>query len=70
MLFHKPSGKTHFVNAATAHLLREVLREPRELAAVVPLFSQDPTGNDHEEALEAALDLLWRLEDLGLVEPA
>jgi PqqD family protein of HPr-rel-A system len=67
VLFHKPSGKTHFVNAATAYLLCELLQKPQPLGAVVALFAPSPEDEDGE-SVGAVLDLLRHLEDLGLIE--
>lgn len=51
-LFHRPSGKTHFLNEAGASLLRELLAAPGDP------FEADPSLHD----------LLLRFEALGLVE--
>jgi PqqD family protein of HPr-rel-A system len=67
-LFHQPSGKTHFVNAATARLLRELLREPRELDAIVDLLAPGVSADELAEIRIATQEQLWRLEDLGLVD--
>lgn len=52
VLYHRPSGKTHFLNEAGAALLRELLANPAET------FDADP----------ALQGLLLRFETLGLVE--
>lgn len=54
VLYHRPSGKTHFLNEAGAALLRELLADPGEAFAA-------------DESLHG---LLLRFEALGLVERA
>lgn len=68
VVYHRPSGKTHFVNAATAHLLTSVLVEPKTaIAAAEELASaQDATGD--AEFFAQVDRLLSRLEHVGLVE--
>ena len=70
-VYHRPSGKTHFVNAATRLLLIEILREPldvtaasRALADVVTDFDNQPLLVDHVR------EMLLRLDQLGLIERA
>lgn len=65
--YHRPSGKTHFLNAATHRLLTDLLVEPARLATVAAAFaagsSASPVG-DVEKQLRATLS---HLESLGLV---
>lgn len=71
MLFHKPSGKTHFVNVTTALLLRELLQDPQPLEAIVGLFTPGPMpGGEDDDMVNSVLGLLWHLEYLGLIESA
>ena len=70
ILFHRPSGKTHFVNRAAFLLLDQVLREPRDLARAIDelALAQDaPVIDDFAQDVAA---LIGRLDELGLVEPA
>jgi PqqD family protein of HPr-rel-A system len=68
VLFHRRSGKTHFVNGATASLLRDILREPCDLDAIVARLAPGASGDEYAEIRAATLEQLWRLEELGLVE--
>jgi PqqD family protein of HPr-rel-A system len=65
--YHRPSGKTHFLNAATHRLLTDLLVEPASVATVAAAFaavsSASPVG-DLEKELRATLA---HLESLGLV---
>lgn len=65
--YHRPSGKTHFLNAATHRLLTDLLVEPASAATVAAAFaagsSASPVG-DVEKELRATLS---HLESLGLV---
>lgn len=66
--YHRPSGKTHFLNAATFDLLDKVLREPCEVeAAVARLRALHPTETESSYFGEYVAELLLRLEQLGLV---
>lgn len=65
-LFHRASGQTHFVNAATAFLLREVLTRPASLADITDALSAHP-GQVAPEFATQIDDLLARFEILGLV---
>lgn len=69
-LYHRPSGQTHFVNAAAGRLLREILSEPLDAASATEALAQAAKDG---ASLPARLDqyvatMLHRLEDLGLVE--
>jgi PqqD family protein of HPr-rel-A system len=67
VLFHLPSGKTHFVNADTVRLL-EILRVPRNLDEIVRQLWDDVLPQELEEVRGEAFELLLRLADLGLVQ--
>lgn len=69
VLFHRPSGRTHFVNAATAVLLQHVLAEPKNVEdASLELAASWPDGYSHSPALRRHVEeLLVRLEELALV---
>jgi len=70
--YHRPSGRTHFLNAASHFLISELLREPRDLEAVVDAFLTDDGNGANSDALvrEEISRLLDRLEQLGLISPA
>jgi PqqD family protein of HPr-rel-A system len=68
VLYHRPSGKTHFVNAATAELLTSILLEPKSAhAAAEELAAAEQASGDEAFFAEVA-SLLERLEHVGLVE--
>jgi PqqD family protein of HPr-rel-A system len=68
VLFHRPSGKTHFLNAGTALLLREVLRTPLHAGAAAAELARLQGGSLDARFQSHVADLLRRLEELGLVE--
>jgi PqqD family protein of HPr-rel-A system len=68
VVFHEPSGKTHFLNAATARLLRELLGEPQYIGQVVAALSAGQDEADQQTIRETTEEMLLRLEDLGLVQ--
>lgn len=66
--FHRPSGKTHFLNAPSYRLICEILTEARDLDAIIGGFVTDENDSDpaaHVGKMRAMLD---HLENLGLVE--
>ncbi|HEY8506703.1 MAG TPA: HPr-rel-A system PqqD family peptide chaperone [Steroidobacteraceae bacterium] len=67
IVFHRPSGKTHFVNESTWLLLTDLLREPRELPAVVEELARLRHLEVNEELRAQIWELLLRFEHLGLV---
>jgi len=70
--YHRPSGKTHFLNAASYELLTELLREPRDIETIATEFS--PAESEDEVASARNRDqlaaLLNQLEQLGLIRRA
>lgn len=64
VVYHRPSGKTHFLNAASAQLIREVLLEPRTAGSAAAGLAGVEAGPDY---VELVTGLLLRLEELGLV---
>ncbi len=66
--YHRPSGRTHFLNRASYELLTDYLRTPREAARLAEQFDLDIDGNpaDREE-LDGFLE---RFEELGLIRRA
>jgi PqqD family protein of HPr-rel-A system len=68
--YHAPSGRTHLLNAASALLIREVLREPRSgIDAATELAGLQGTTAD-EEFVDSVASLLLRLDETGLIEAA
>jgi len=66
--YHRPSGKTHFLNAAGYLLLADVLRHPRSLHEIIEALVGDSAGKTPPiDELEATLE---RFRELGLVERA
>jgi PqqD family protein of HPr-rel-A system len=68
--FHRPSGKTHFLNEASKVLLTELLAEPKELAEILnvfPIVAEEGGDNLRADKMQ---DLLVHLEALGLIERA
>jgi len=66
--FHRPSGKTHFLNAASHRLICEILTKAQDLDEIVGEFVVDENDRDpaaHVGKMRAMLD---HLENLGLVE--
>jgi PqqD family protein of HPr-rel-A system len=70
VVYHRPSGKTHFLNPPSAHLLLDLLRQPRTAAAAAAALAAAETAEAGEEYRAAVTRLLFRLEELGLVERA
>lgn len=68
VLFHLPSGKTHLINSATHRLLSELLVVPLDLEQIEAALGADWPEDERELLRTETLELLWRLEDLGLVE--
>ena len=66
--YHRPSGKTHFLNESSRQLICEILSERRTLAEVVDAFdaiSGVVERDDYTEQMKATLD---HFENLGLIE--
>ena len=66
--YHRPSGKTHFLNAASQLLIRDILTEPTALSAIADEFASEITDSHADAYLEQMRAMLDRLEHLGLVE--
>jgi len=68
VVYHRPSGRTHFLNSATVALLREVLVGPRNArAAAEELAAREAAAVDAEFFAAVAVSL-QHLEHLGLVD--
>lgn len=67
VLFHRLSGQTHFVNAATARLLQSVLTEPRTVDEAISVLASQARPDEFAELRERISEQLLLLEDLGLV---
>jgi PqqD family protein of HPr-rel-A system len=68
VVYHRPSGKTHFLNAASQLLICDILRKPRDFAGIANEFASSDTDDHPDIYLEEMRSLLNRLEALGLVE--
>ena len=66
--YHRPSGKTHFLNESSKRLICEILNERRTLAEVVEAFdalSDVDERNQYNRQMKATLD---HFENLGLID--
>lgn len=70
--YHRPSGKTHFLNAASHFLLTELLPEPRDTAAIAAIFTSEEShgAGVPGETFQEVLSMLEHFEQLGLIERA
>ena len=64
--FHRPSGKTHFLNLASYFLICEFLLEARDRAAIAAEFV--PDDDDALAFDDQLLAMLEHLRGLGLVD--
>lgn len=69
-VYHRPAGKTHFVNAATALLVSEGSREPFDAAQACALLAAADGPATDPSFQQDVVATLMRLEELGLVDPA
>jgi PqqD family protein of HPr-rel-A system len=70
VIYHRPSGKTHFINATTAFLLEQGLDEPVTVESAAQAVAQARGSVVDEELRDDVGDTLLRLEELGLIERA
>ena len=68
--YHRPSGITHFLNAASAALITELLVEPSDAPTVARAFEPAMADANHEEHLDEIIAMLVHLEHLGLIRRA
>ena len=68
VVYHRPSGRTHFLNSATADLLGHVLAEPRTAAAAADELAAREGAPGSSAFVAAVAESLSRLEHLGLIE--
>ena len=66
--FHRPSGKTHFLNVASKHLITELLGEPTGLTGIVTAFGVAEGDSEGPAQMDDMRSMLDRLEQLGLVD--
>lgn len=70
VIYHRPSGKTHFVNASTVFLLEQLLAGPATHEAATQALAE-ALGRAADDALrDDVAGTLFRLEELGLIESA
>lgn len=68
VVYHRPSGKTHLLNAASAELIRRILLSPTEAAAAADALAECQSMQSDREFTAHVAGLIERLEQLGLVE--
>ena len=65
--YHRPSGRTHFLNQASYDLLLGFLSTPQDMHAIAAQVGLRPDENpDDLDELEGFLE---RFEELGLIRP-
>ncbi len=69
VLYHRPSGQTHFLNEGGALLLRECLAEPRTAVEAARALADLQGAEPDTQFLRHIAQLLSHLERIGLVEP-
>jgi PqqD family protein of HPr-rel-A system len=65
--FHRPSGRTHLLNAASKALLSRILAQPMTVDEVARQLVGDQDVEIDADFLAEVQSLLHRLEELGLV---
>jgi PqqD family protein of HPr-rel-A system len=70
VVYHRPSGKTHFLNSASAVLLREVLTRPKHASAAADELAAREGAVAESDFVAAVTASLEHLGHLGLIERA
>ena len=68
VVFHRPSGKTHFLNEAGYRLLTEILDRPDGTAAIAARLTNAASGEAEALDEQEVHAMLVRFEYLGLVD--
>ena len=68
VVYHHPSGKTHFLNAGAALLLREVLVEPKDSLTAADELAGAQGASADGRFREYVDQMLRRFDELGLVD--
>lgn len=68
VLYHRPSGQTHFLNDGAMLLLSRCLLEPREATAAALELARLQNAEPDARFLEHVSGLLRHFENLGLIE--
>jgi PqqD family protein of HPr-rel-A system len=68
VLYHRPSGKTHFLNATSACLLMEILARPRTAAEATSLLLESQATPIEDAQHEYVRGLLQRFAELGIID--
>ena len=68
VVYHRPSGKTHFLNEASKILLTELLADAKDLPSILDAFAVEDSEEHSEEYAHQMKGMLARLEDLGLIQ--
>jgi PqqD family protein of HPr-rel-A system len=67
LLFYRTSGQTHLLNDAAHRLLTQILLSPRDMDEIAAALGADWPAEQFQQNVQQTVELLWRLEDLGLV---
>lgn len=70
VIYHRASGKTHFINAATAFLLEELAARPLTVDAAAQALAAAQESALSDEFRAEVEGTLLRLEELGLIDGA
>jgi PqqD family protein of HPr-rel-A system len=68
VVYHRPSGKTHFLNDATAELLAQILATPQTARSAGEELASREGATGDDAFFTAVAESLVRLEYLGLIE--
>ena len=67
-VFHRPSGKTHFLNAAGYRLITEILERPGDTASIAAELAVAGAEESSPLNVDEVHAMLVRFEYLGLVD--
>lgn len=68
VLYHRPSGQTHFLNDGTTLLIDRCLLEPQDAEGAALALAALQNAEPDPRFLRHVAELLTHLEELGLVE--
>ncbi|HJR71883.1 MAG TPA: HPr-rel-A system PqqD family peptide chaperone [Gammaproteobacteria bacterium] len=68
VLYHRGSGKTHFLNAASKYLLRDVLTTPQTAADAAAALARHEGVAPEPAFVTVVTETLEQLDYLGLID--